>query len=103
MNAILDTAIRLAAFRWLSEATAIHGDVLPRTLLQQGFEFQGERIPLVSPQGIFKPRLMDLPLSITTTSGGPYNDAFGPDGLLTLSNSAQSTIERAACREGDRE
>ena len=83
MNANLDTAIRLAAFRWLGEATAIHGDVLPRTLLQQGFEFQGERIPLVSPQGIFKPRLMDLPLSITTTSGGPYNDAFGPDGLLT--------------------
>ncbi len=71
MNANLDTAIRLAAFRWLGEATAIHGDVLPRSLLQQGFDFQDERIPLVSPQGIFKPRLMDLPLSITTTSGGP--------------------------------
>jgi len=83
MNANLDTAIRLAAFRWLGEAVASHGDVLQRTLLQQGFEFQGERVPLVAPQGIFKPRLMDLPLSITTTPGGPYNDAFGPDGLLT--------------------
>lgn len=64
MNNDLDTAIRLAAFRWLGEAVAVHGDVLPRTLLQRGFEFQDERIPLVSPQGIFKHRPMDLPLSI---------------------------------------
>lgn len=83
MNAHLDTTIRLAAFRWLSEATAIHGDVLPRTLLQQGFEFQNERVPLMAPQGIFKPRLMELPLSITTTPQGPYPDAFGPDGFLS--------------------
>lgn len=77
-----DSAIRLAAFRWLGEATAVHGDVLPRTLLEQGFEFEGARIHLLDPQGIFKPRLMDLPLSITTTPKGPYGDAFGPDGLL---------------------
>lgn len=77
-----DTAIRLAAFRWLGEAVAVHGDVLPRALLQRGFQFEGDRIPLVAPQGIFKPRQMQLPLSIATTPKGPYKDSFGPDGLL---------------------
>ena len=77
-----DLAIRFAAFKWLSEQVNIHGDVLPRPLLQKGFEFEGNRVPLVAPQGIFKPRLMELPLSIATTPKGPYQDSFGPDGLL---------------------
>ncbi len=77
-----DLAIRFAAFKWLSEQVSIHGDVLPRLLLQKGFEFEGNRVPLVAPQGIFKPRLMELPLSIATTPKGPYQDSFGPDGLL---------------------
>ncbi len=45
MNAQLGTTIRLAAFRWLTEVTASRGDVLPRTLLQQGFEFRNECVP----------------------------------------------------------
>lgn len=77
-----DTAIRLAAFAWLSRQTEIHGDVLPRALLEEGFEFQGQRIPLVSPQGIFKPKVMDLPLSITTSPNSPYDDSFNSEGLL---------------------
>jgi putative restriction endonuclease len=77
-----DLAIRLAAFRWLAEAVEANGDALPRALLQQGFDFHGERVPLVAPQGIFKPRLMDLPLSLATTPQGSYHDSFGPDGLL---------------------
>ena len=77
-----DLALRFAAFKWLSEQVNIHGDVLPRPLLQMGFEFEGNRVPLVAPQGIFKPRLMELPLSIATTPKGPYQDSFGPDGLL---------------------
>jgi putative restriction endonuclease len=77
-----DLAIRLAAFKWLAEQVTAHGDVLPRTLLQEGFEFEGTRIPLVSPQGIFKPQAMDFPLTITTTPEGPYSDSFAPDGLL---------------------
>ena len=35
-------------------------------ILQQGFEFEGVRVPLMGPQGIFKPALLELPLSITT-------------------------------------
>lgn len=66
-----DSAIRLAAFDWLKEQTAIHGDVLPRKTLEKGFIFESERLPLIAPQGIFKPRMLDLPLSITTAPRGP--------------------------------
>lgn len=56
--------------------------MLPRPLLAEGFQLDGVRVPLLGPQGIFKPRVMELPLSITTTPKGPYNDAFSSDGLL---------------------
>ena len=39
-------------------------------------------MPLIGPQGIFKPRLMQVPLSITTSPKGPYDDTTGPDSLL---------------------
>lgn len=77
-----DLQVRLASFQWLAEQVNLHGDVLPRKLLEQGFEFQGQRIPLIAPQGIFKPRVLDLPLSITTAPKGPYDDYFGTDGFL---------------------
>lgn len=78
----LDLEIRLAAFNWLKEQVEIQGDVLPRSLLQAGFDFRGTRVPLVAPQGIFKPRIIDLPLSITTTPNSPYEDSFSQDGFL---------------------
>jgi putative restriction endonuclease len=73
----IDIQVRLAAFNWLSEQVNLHGeDVLPRKLLEQGFEFQGKRIPLVGPQGIFKPHVLDLPLTITTIPEGSYDDKY---------------------------
>lgn len=77
-----DLRIRLAAFDWIKNQVEIHGDVLPRDLLQQGFIFEGQRVPLVAPQGIFKPRIMDLPLSITTSPNSPYEDSFSRDEYL---------------------
>jgi putative restriction endonuclease len=77
-----DLQVRLATFDWLSEQVNSHGDVLPRKLLEKGFEFQGQRIPLVAPQGIFKPQILELPLSITTAPKGPYDDYFGKDNFL---------------------
>jgi putative restriction endonuclease len=77
-----DMMIRMKAFDWLAGQVDIHGDVLPQTLLRVGFEFEGQRVPLISPQGIFKPRIMDLPLSITTSFTSPYEDAFGAGGFL---------------------
>jgi putative restriction endonuclease len=76
-----DIDIRRAAFAWLAEQIELHGQVLSRELLSAGFLHNEERIPLVSPQGIFKPRQMTLPLSITTVAEGPYKDAFGPSFL----------------------
>jgi putative restriction endonuclease len=85
-----DTQVRLAAFRFLEERQRLAGDdgLLPRTVLAEGFHYEGQRVPLVGPQGIFKPRILrDIPLSITTVAvpegeARPYDDAFGEDGQL---------------------
>jgi len=79
----IDRRIRLAAFDWLGKQVDLHGDVLPRQILAQGFVFEDTRIPLISPKGIFKPKaLPEYPLSITTAPHGPYDDSFSPEGLL---------------------
>ena len=36
----LDSRVRLAAFDFLSEQTLLHGEVLSRATLAQGFEFE---------------------------------------------------------------
>jgi putative restriction endonuclease len=60
-----DRAVRLAAFDFLAAQTSIQGDVLPWKVLSLGFPFHGQRVPLLGPQGIFKPALLpDMPLSI---------------------------------------
>jgi putative restriction endonuclease len=53
-----DMRVRLASFKWLEEQTSVHGDVLPWSLLIKGLEIDDERVPLVSMQGIFKPRVI---------------------------------------------
>lgn len=46
-----DSAIRSAAFGWLTEQVDLHGDVLPRDVLAEGFEVRGERVTLIGPSG----------------------------------------------------
>src|SRR5512135_3664705 len=78
-----DLQVRLSAFNWLSEQVSSHGDdVLPKKLLEHGFVFQDQRIPLMAPNGIFKPQFLDLPISITTTPNSPYADYLGNDNFL---------------------
>ena len=77
-----DARVRGAAFDWLARQVSIHGEVVPHAVLVEGFELDQRRVPLVGPQGIFKPALMQVPLSITTSLKGPYDDAIGPDNLL---------------------
>lgn len=77
-----DDRVRTAGFEWLSEQVVKYGDVLPRRILEQGYVFNGDRVPFVGPVGIFKPRILQIPLSITTVPKGPYADYFGADGLL---------------------
>lgn len=74
---------RLAAFEWLRARNALCGGIYTRKELAEGFPFENERIRLVGPQGIFKPAGFSMPLSITTTAGGSYDDNFTPDGLLS--------------------
>ncbi len=84
----LDHRVRLAAFRFLTEQTQFHGEVLSRETLAAGFRHEGSRVPLIGPQGIFKPAILpEMPLTITTVPVGegrhrPYADDMGPDGLL---------------------
>lgn len=87
MTADRDTRVRLAAFEFLEEQTAIHGEVLPRSLLEKGFTFEGERVPLISPQGIFTPRVLEIPLTFCTVpptlrNVRPYEDEMGEDGSI---------------------
>jgi putative restriction endonuclease len=87
-GADLDTKVRLAASEFLNEQVQLHGEVLPRTILAEGFTLAGVRVPLIGPQGIFKPRILpELPLSITTVPvveghPPPYEDGFTAPGFL---------------------
>ena len=83
-----DAEIRQRAFQFLDDLRAIHGNALPREALAQGFQFEGTRVPLIGPQGIFKPAvLVTMPLSITTAPASPrkprpYADAVGEGGVI---------------------
>ena len=79
--------IRGAAFEFLDRLTLQYGEVLPSTELRSGFTYEGQRVPLMGPQGIFKPAVLEWPLSITTAplvpgKPRPYEDEFGGDRYL---------------------
>lgn len=76
---------RAAAFKWLREQVELGNETLPRSLLAQGFPYQDSLVRLVGPQGIFKPVQIEyFPISITTTTKGPYADSFEPGGNFLL-------------------
>src|SRR5262249_47323726 len=84
-----DAAVRLRAFEFLTEQRRRFGEAsLPRSILERGFDFQGTRVPLIGPQGIFKPAILpELPLTITTAPpvehrDRPYDDGFIEGGFL---------------------
>jgi putative restriction endonuclease len=92
---VSDAKARHAAFDWLAVQVDAHGDVLPWKLLARGFVLDGVRVPLVSQQGIFKPAVMELPLFIRTSAGGPTTMRSGPmDCCSTLTAGRTLTIER---------
>ncbi len=78
-----DARVRAAAFDWLGARVSELGDVVPRDVLAQGFHYQGRRVPMLGPQGIFKPAVLEVPISITTSPNGPYDDGLGADGFLS--------------------
>jgi putative restriction endonuclease len=70
---------RLAVFDRLAALAERHDEVLPRAALEAGVTFGGELIRLIGPQGIFKPRRFQLPLSITTAPPVPGREPPYPD------------------------
>lgn len=77
-----DQAVRLAAFDFLSMVID-DNEVLRYERLSRGFEFEGIRVPLIGPQGIFKPRILDLPLSIATAPPKPGKEPPYADELTS--------------------
>jgi len=64
--------IRTRVFQYLDRLRERHGEALAWEDLFHRFEFEGERVPLLGPQGIFKPAILtDAPLSITTAPERP--------------------------------
>ena len=85
---VSDAEVRQRAFQFLDDLHTIHGNALPREALARGFDLDGKRVPLIGPQGIFKPAVLaNIPLSITTVPVNPgkprpYEDAMGEDGVI---------------------
>ena len=78
----LDSTVRRATFDWLSAQSELNNGVFSREQLIRGFEYASQAVKLVGPKGIFKPKAMDLPLSITTIADGPYDDSISADDFL---------------------
>ena len=77
--------VRSRAFAWLAEQVDQRGEVLSRDVLEDGFLYRDERVPLLGPRGIFKPRILSLPISIATIEGSAYDDGFVGDGVFRYS------------------
>ena len=84
----LDRQVRWKAFDYVRSLEDRFGDVLPYRPLAEGFVFDGQRVPLLGPQGIFKPAVLpEMPLTIATAppkpgKARPYEDEIGDDGFL---------------------
>jgi len=77
-----DTAIRLAVFKYLDNLRLQHGEIFTWADLQRGFNYENSSIALIGAKGIWKPKVLELPISIATSPNRPYNDTFNSDGLL---------------------
>jgi putative restriction endonuclease len=77
----------MQAFAFLVAQVARRGDVVPFRVLREGFTFDGRRVPLLGPEGIFKPAVLpEIPLTLTTAppkpgQPPPYDDHHA-DGVL---------------------
>ena len=68
-------ALRPQIFKWLQMKVIEYDDVLPYDILSNGLQINGERVPLIGPQGIFKPKVISYyPISVTTSPNSPYQD-----------------------------
>ena len=81
-----DQVVRTLAFEYLNRLS--EGGTRPVTWeALSWFQVEGTRVPLVSQPGIFKPKVLDLPISIRTTyrppgEKRPYEDEIDDQGFL---------------------
>lgn len=79
-------AARVAAFEFVADRT--NSGELPISWTElQTFAFDGEPMPLIGARGIWKPKVLDLPISIVTKAPQigvepPYEDELTSDGRL---------------------
>lgn len=74
-----DTLVRMAAFQHVQNLQEAYGHLTAKEL-NPGFEFEGERIPLVNRQrGIFKPKRMQFLLSLRTVFPRPGGKVWYDD------------------------
>ena len=74
---------RRALAEWVDRAVARFGPTLDLAVLQQGFEFEGQRHPVMHMQkGIYKPRGSPFALTLKRSIRGTYPDRFTADGAL---------------------
>ncbi len=83
-----DVQTRLEAFAFLTRRTAMAPDGLVTWAELSDFRLSnGERCPLIGASGIWKPRQLELPISVATAPPKPgkvrpYDDLAGPDGTI---------------------
>lgn len=66
-----DARVRAAAIAFVQREALRSGGVIAWRTLQVGVTVEGRPIPLVSMQGIFKPRVLELPLTLRTAAPRP--------------------------------
>ncbi|WP_419848620.1 HNH endonuclease [Candidatus Poriferisocius sp.] len=87
-DAAWDERVRSAAFAKLRLLSDASGGVVTWSDIEDGFSFEGSRILFKNRQrGIYKPKVLDAALSITTTyradsASLPYDDHSGADGYM---------------------
>jgi putative restriction endonuclease len=76
--------IRTQIFEWLQQKTIEYDDVLPYHEIKTGFTYGGNPVPLLGPQGIFKPKIIQYyPISITTSPNSPYSDKISENSTIS--------------------
>ena len=89
-----DELVRSAAFGWLASQVSGEDGVVSSDVMRRGFDYGGARVSLMSQEGIFKPAIMHLPISIMTSVKDPYKDKMGPDKLLRYKYQGQDPDNR---------
>jgi putative restriction endonuclease len=95
-----DLEVRSRAFVFLAEQTQVHRNGIPWKVLHEGFTMDGRRVPLVGQQGIFKPAVCRLPLSMRTAPivegrERPYEDDTDTNGLILYKYRGRGPADRS--------